>query len=166
MITATDLVSMKSEELDQLFHNADGAVAVPSGSGTGRALLATGTRLARPFASFVRATAWRGKVFDEPTQTLLNRIGPGGWHAIKADVRHDGSWLDGQPCIVLDYSQTSRSARWIRDEIRQISPGVFLGLVYVRSRRAPLRFSLTFPTKPSAPEVEVTGHPVTAGDVL
>jgi hypothetical protein len=31
---------------------------------------------------------------------------------------------------VLDYSQTSIVAQWIRDEIREVSPGLYLGLVY------------------------------------
>lgn len=164
MITATDLLTMKADELDELFRAAT-AGAIPSGSGSGQALLATGTRAARPFTGFVRVAAWRGKEFDDETHTLLNRIGPGGWRAIKAEVRFDNSWLDERPCIVLDYSKTSRSAQWIRDEIREISPGLYLGLVYIRSRRAPLRFSLSFPSTASGPEVEVAGHPVTVGDV-
>jgi len=28
-------------------------------------------------------------------------------------------------------------ARWVHDEIREVAPGVFLGLVYVRRRRLP-----------------------------
>ena len=34
------------------------------------------------------------------------------------------SWLDSKECIVLDYSETSLVAHWIRDEIRQIAPGL------------------------------------------
>jgi hypothetical protein len=56
----------------------------------------------------------------------------------------DASRLDGNPCIVLDYSKTSRVAGFVRDEIRQIAPGLYIGLVYVRSRRVPIRFSLEF----------------------
>jgi hypothetical protein len=29
--------------------------------------------------------------------------------------------------IVLDFSETSLVAQWIRDEIRQIGPGMYLG---------------------------------------
>ena len=64
--------------------------------------------------------------------------------AIKADVYVDASRLDGRPCIVLDYSKTSRVAGWVRDEIREVAPGLYIGLVYVRSRRAPLHFALQF----------------------
>jgi len=31
---------------------------------------------------------------------------------------------------VLDYSKTSLVARQIRDEIREVAPGVFLGVVF------------------------------------
>ena len=31
---------------------------------------------------------------------------------------------------MLDYSDTSLVAQWIRDEIREVSPGVYLGKVY------------------------------------
>lgn len=31
---------------------------------------------------------------------------------------------------MLDYSETSFFAHWIRDEIRQIGPGFYLGKVY------------------------------------
>jgi hypothetical protein len=36
------------------------------------------------------------------------------------------------------------------DEIREIAPGVYLGLVYVRSRRVPVRFSLEFESAASS----------------
>lgn len=45
---------------------------------------------------------------------------------------------------MLDYSKTSRVAHWIRDEIREVGPGVYLGLVYW-SRARILHFALTFP---------------------
>jgi hypothetical protein len=37
------------------------------------------------------------------------------------------SWIDQRDCIVLDYSETSIVAQWIRDEICLISPGLYLG---------------------------------------
>jgi hypothetical protein len=45
------------------------------------------------------------------------------------------SWLDGKECIVLDYSDTSIVAQWIRDEIREIQPGLYLGKVYWEKNR-------------------------------
>src|ERR1700741_3118648 len=139
MLTATKLTATKPNELDEVLGPAPSG-PIPSGEGHGQALLGTGTFAARPFTAFVRTVAWRGKEFDDKTHTLLNRIGPLGSRAIKADVYIDDSWLDGRPCIVLDYSKTSRSARWIRDEIREVAPGLYLGLVYVRSRRVAVGF--------------------------
>jgi hypothetical protein len=44
---------------------------------------------------------------------------------------------------VLDYSKTSLVARQVRDEIREIAPGVFLGLVFLGHRHV-LDFTLDF----------------------
>ena len=143
MLTATDLTAMRASNLDDLFGAAP-AGAIPTGIGRGQALIVTGSFACRPLVGFVRRLAWRGKEFDDEGSTLLNLIGPLGNRAIKAEVYPDVSRLDGRPCIVLDYSKTSRVARWVRDEIREVAPGVYLGVVYVRSRLAPLRFSLQF----------------------
>ena len=62
--------------------------------------------------------------------SLRNRILPFGLNAIIAKVYKAPSWLDGKECIVLDYSETSLVAHWIRDEIRLIGPGLYLGKVY------------------------------------
>jgi hypothetical protein len=53
-----------------------------------------------------------------------------GIDAIVARVYKGASWLDGKECIVLDYSDTSVVAHWIRDEIRLIQPNFYLGKVY------------------------------------
>ena len=54
-----------------------------------------------------------------------------------------GAWLDGKECIVLDYSETSLIAQWIRDEIRQIGPRFYLGKVYWDKKRL-IDFALKF----------------------
>lgn len=143
MLTARELPSLSGSDLDALFANAS-AGEIPTGKGSGQALMATGTFASRPLLAMVRLLAWHGKEFDGPTHSLRNLISPFGVRAISADVYVDASRLDGHPCIVLDYSKTSRLAKWVRDEIRQIEPGLYIGLVYVRSRRAPIRFSLEF----------------------
>ena len=76
-------------------------------------------------------------------------MGPTGIRAVRAEVYAQDSWLDGQPCTVLDYSRSSRLFGWIRDEIREVAPGVFLGVVWgvgraFGGRRRVLRFALTF----------------------
>jgi hypothetical protein len=43
------------------------------------------------------------------------------------------SWLDGAPSLILDYEGTSWVYADYRDEIRQIGPGLWLGLMYDRT---------------------------------
>ena len=160
MLKATELPSSQGSTLDELFAAAP-AGSIPVGIGKGQALIATGTFAARPLVAVVRHLAWRGKEFDTQGRTLRNLITPLGVRAIKADVYIDASRLDGRPCIVLDYSKTSRVAGWVRDEIREVAPGLYIGLVYVRSRRAPLRFSLQFErSTPTADVVDSITTPV------
>ena len=52
------------------------------------------------------------------------------------------SWLDGKDTIVIDYSSTSILAKVIRDEIREVEPGVYLGKVWWGKMRI-LDFALT-----------------------
>ena len=143
MPTASELTSLRGPQLDALFAGAP-AGEIPTGTGRGQALMGTGTLVAKPLVTITRVLAWQGKVFDSSSRTLRNLITPFGVKAITADVYVDASLLDGHPCIVLDYSKTSRVAGWVRDEIREIRPGLYLGLVYAGSRRLPIRFSLEF----------------------
>lgn len=143
MVTARRLPSMRGSQLDELFANS-AAGEIPAGRGSGQALMATGTFAARPLVAITRLLAWKGKQFDGPSHTLRNLISPFGFETITADVYVDASLFDGHPCIVLDYSKTSRVAGWVRDEIREFSPGMYIGLVYAGTRRLPVRFSLEF----------------------
>jgi hypothetical protein len=63
--------------------------------------------------------------------------------AIIAKIYKAASWLDGKECIVLDYSETSLLAHWIRDEIRLIAPRIYLGKVYWDRKRL-IDFALDF----------------------
>jgi hypothetical protein len=143
MTTATDLLHLSGTVLDDLFRSSP-AGPQPSGRGAGTAVVAAGTVAARPLAATTRALAWQGKEFAPDGGSLRNLLTPFGVRAVAAKVYEDDSWFDGQPCIVLDYSETSKAARWVRDEIREVAPGLYLGLVYVRSRRLPVRFTLQF----------------------
>ena len=63
--------------------------------------------------------------------------------AFFTSVQFAPSWLDQKECIVLDYSETSMVAQWIRDEIRLIAPNVYLGKVYWNKSRL-IDFALEF----------------------
>ena len=124
------LLKMSQAELDALFTGSQ-AGPIPNGQADGTAIVASGTVFSPEIAKFVGVFAWQGKVFDAKAGLLRNRIGPFGLNAIIAKVYKAPSWIDGKECIVLDYSETSMVAHWIRDEIRLIeAPGLYLGKVF------------------------------------
>ena len=136
------LIGDTTGELGELFH-AGTVDAIPNGHGKGTVLIGTGGLLARLVAALSYALLWRGKVVNAREGRLKNLITPLAIRAIEAAVYKQDSWYDGETCIVLDYSKTSLLARMIRDEIREIAPGVFLGLVFW-GRRHVLDFALDF----------------------
>ena len=137
------LVGMSSAQRDEVFRSSP-AGDVPRGTCDGVALLPLGPVPTRVAAAVIRALIWKGKVFDPRYDGLRNRMTPFGLRLIRAKVYKDPSWVDGEECIVLDYSRTSLVAHWIRDEIREVAGRTYLGQVFVRGRRL-LQFTLTFP---------------------
>lgn len=136
------LLTKSQAELDALF-SAHGAGPIPDGEAKGTAIVAPGTSFSDDIAKLVNIFAWQGKVFDSRSGTLRNRILPFGINAIIAKVYKAPSWLDNKECIVLDYSETSIVAQWIRDEIRLIAPNTYLGKVYWNKSRL-IDFALEF----------------------
>jgi hypothetical protein len=65
--------------------------------------------------------------------------------AIAAEVYKAPSWIDGKESIILDYSKRSLVAHWVRDEIRLIAPGTYLGVVFWERDKL-INFALQFPT--------------------
>jgi hypothetical protein len=136
------LLTMSQAELDALFTNSP-VGNIPNGEGEGTAIVAPGTSYSPTIARFISNFAWQGKVFDAQKGVLKNKILPFGLNAILARVYKAPSWLDGKECIVLDYSDTSIVAQWIRDEIREIEPRLYLGKVYWEKKRL-IDFALRF----------------------
>ncbi len=151
MATATvkdpkEFLTMSGEQLDEIFRNSP-AGEIPRGEGAGTAIVAPGTDISDDIARFVNLFTWKGKVFDPDKGELRNKILPLGHKLIVAKVYKSKSWFDEKECIVLDYSKTSLIAKWIRDEIREVTPGIYLGLVYWGKKKL-IHFALKFP--PSA----------------
>jgi hypothetical protein len=136
------LLAMSQKQLDDLF-TMSSTGDIPNGEATGTAIIAPGTTYTLELATLINHFAWQGKNFDAAKGTLKNRILPFGLSAILAKVYKGPSWMDGKECIVLDYSETSLVAHWIRDEIRQIGPGMYLGKVYWDKDRL-IDFALQF----------------------
>jgi hypothetical protein len=143
-VTLHDLTTMSQTALDDLFRGGPMG-EIPDGDAQGTAIVAPGTELEQPILIFTRWLAWRGKVFYRPQGYLLNKVGPLGLHLVKARVYVAPSWFDQQPAIILDYSKTSLVAHKVRDEIREVSPGTFLGIVYYGTLKT-INFVLQFHT--------------------
>lgn len=141
--TTAQLLSMSQQALDDLFSSSP-AGDIPNGEAQGTAIIAPGTVFSKEIASLINIFVWQGKTFDAAHGTLRNRILAFGLNAIVAQVYKTPSWFDNKECIVLDYSQTSLVAEHVRDEIRQIGPGSYLGLVYWEKTRT-IHFALQFP---------------------
>lgn len=120
-----DLVRMPKGELESLYL-ASPSGQPPSGFVPGRAIKAPGSRLT---AANARATrlVWQGKEFRRDG-TMINHVFGFG-RAIPAEVYQGESLLDGQPALILDYS---KSKLWpdVRDELREVEPGLYLGVMY------------------------------------
>ena len=136
------LMQMSQAQLDDLFTKSV-AGPIPDGPATGTAIIAPGTVFSPAIAQAINFFAWQGKTFDGPHGVLRNRISVLGLNAIVAEVYKGPSWYDQKECIVLDYSKTSTVAGWIRDEIRQLEPGIYLGKVY-GGEKPLINFALQF----------------------
>lgn len=127
-----DFVRMSATELEAHYRAAD-LGSIPAGSTRGRAILRPGTRITVP-ASRAIHVLWKGKVFRDDG-TMINRTFAG--RAVTAHMYLGDSWLDGRPSLILDYQDTSRLFRDVRDEVREVAPGIYLGITYLRKCPAP-----------------------------
>jgi hypothetical protein len=142
-LTHNDLLDLSGDELDELFRRSP-AGEIPNGDAEGKVLVGSDDDdVSDKVAWIARTLAWKGKVFNREKGDLKNKILPFGIKAVRAKVYKQASWFDGEETIVLDYSKTSFFARKVRDEIREVAPGLFLGLVYWKKDKV-LHFSLDF----------------------
>jgi hypothetical protein len=138
-----EFLAMSGEQLDEIFRNSP-AGEIPRGDTEGTAIVAPGTKISDNIARFVNRFGWQGKVFYPEEGVLRNKLLPRGHKAIVAKVYKDMSWFDQKECIVLDYAKTSFLAKKIRDEIREVAPGIYLGIVYWGKKKL-IHFALKFP---------------------
>jgi hypothetical protein len=142
-VTVEAMLGMSRKQLDDLFRQHE-AGDIPKGEGRGTVLVRWGKIISTLISKIVHRLAWQGKVFDPARGELRNKVSPLRRKLVRAKVYKAPSWLDQKECIVLDYSRTSFIARKIRDEIREVSPGIFLGIVYW-GRAKLINFAVSFP---------------------
>lgn len=122
------LARMSWPELEALYRQA-GPGTIPTGYLRGRAIYCPAQKHVK-LRSALTHLLWHGKEFSPDACSLVNQWL--GVRAIRARVYPGPSWLDGNPSIVLDYEGTSRVWADVRDEIREVAPGLYLGAMFLR----------------------------------
>ncbi|NEO97230.1 MAG: hypothetical protein F6K58_00625 [Symploca sp. SIO2E9] len=141
-MTTADLQKLSPNELDDLYRRSP-VGNIPDQEGKGTVLFLTKLPTGNLFSALVRLLAWQGKVFYRTQEFLLNRVSLFRIQMIKAKVYSGESWFSQGEATILDYSKTSFVAQKIRDEIREVSPNLYLGQAYWNKTRV-LCFSLEF----------------------
>jgi hypothetical protein len=114
---------MSCEELEAIYRNGT-VPPVLCGKVRGTVIVAPGSRANRAISNGSRLM-WQGKVFKPQCGMAVNKFF--GLRLIKGRVSTGESWLDGAPSLILDYRDTSIVYGNVRDEIRQVAPGIYLG---------------------------------------
>jgi hypothetical protein len=127
---AQQLVRMNQQELLSLYHQA-GAGQKPRGFVRGRLIWQPGCALTVLVAHFFELI-WQGKWFSDEGGIVVNRV----LHHNRFPARavYGASWFDGKPAIIIDYEGTTSHlcVAKLRDEMREVAPGLYLGLAYSR----------------------------------
>lgn len=135
-----------------------------AGRPKGRMLAVRGLGSPGPFEALRRLSAhrafpWGGKSFMTRASELgagVNRVRLGRarfeWYPFETKL--DRSLIDDRPTILLDYDKPENPffIRRIRDELREIAPGLFLGPAMWRDDRGGAAFVLWFALDFNDPE--------------
>jgi hypothetical protein len=129
-VTARSLLCMSCTELEALYQSGSMPQA-PDGKVRGTVIVAPGSNANRAMSKASRVM-WQGKVFDAQCQSAVNKFF--GLRIVRAQVYSGDSWMDGRPALILDYRDTSLVYANVRDEVRQVAPGLYLGAMYEEHR--------------------------------
>lgn len=136
------LARLSSDDLDRLYRSAKVSTTMHAADGAlrGRMLAVRGMpgALAAPLRRWAAAPSfvWEGKTFEASSDSGgvgHNRVALRGvlgrQNLFPFATSFGPSALDGKPTLILDYDLDVNPAyiRRIHDEIREVSPGVFLG---------------------------------------
>src|SRR5262245_28921219 len=127
-LTFERLTCMTWDELQCLYRGAESG-RLPCGFVRGRSLFPPCEFLSGARTK-VANCLWKGKHFCPEDGTLVNQWL--GIRAIRANTSVGESWLDGKPALILDYAEMSRVWRDARDEMREVAPGLYVGMMHLR----------------------------------
>lgn len=144
-LSVSSLLSMDEAQLLAVYQQ--GSVAgLPTGKLKGTVLPAPGSRRNAAMSTGGRLV-WQGKVVDSSGTIAVNRFF--GISTVKGRLYQGTSWYDGQSSLILDYAGTSRVYAHMRDEIRLVGPGLYLGLMHERTSPEPtLKLYFVLETQP------------------
>lgn len=149
--TLDSLARLSLDALEALYRDATVSSTMHAADGAlvGRMLTVRG--LPKPFAGPLRKFAasrsfvWEGKTFQASSETRgvgHNRVSIpralGRQNLFPFDTLFGPSAIDGKPALILDYDLDVNPSyiRHIHDEIREVSPGLFLGPAMWKGARA------------------------------
>jgi hypothetical protein len=122
-----DLTRLSPVELGDLFLRSD-LGNIPVGDLDGQMLYLTDRH--GEFRVWASNLIWRGKYFAEDTY-FANR-----WFCnqrrIGSHYQIGPSWTDGEPAIILEYPKGTPLFENMHDEVREVAPGLYLGVVFDR----------------------------------
>lgn len=132
-VTLKSLQNMGKNELEALYRA--GATFQPmQGFYPGTALPKPGSPLGNWRSDFI-GLAWKGKNLYPEQGVMVNQVGRR--EMVRAELEQGVSWLDDKPSVIFDYRIGPRWAQKARDEVRQVAPGLYLGIMYVREGNCP-----------------------------
>ncbi|MGF1582571.1 MAG: hypothetical protein ACFCD0_24875 [Gemmataceae bacterium] len=123
------MLNMSWCELDQLYQTGK-VPQIPCGYCKGKVLIQR-KRLFSEIETRIARSMWRGKHFDCCTGMAINQ-----WplrKALTSKFYYGCSMVDGRKTLFVDYTQTSFRWRNVKDEIREVAPGLLLGRYFVRT---------------------------------
>ncbi len=147
-LTLDDLAGKGAAELAGLYaQGGPPSLSDLDGAPEGRMLAFAGALgRGRPFRALRRFAVqpffpWDGKTFHARTAEAgwgINRVRAVG-DLFRFETRFGPSALDGKECLILDYDLPSNPwpIRQIHDELRDVSPGLFLGPAMWKTSRGP-----------------------------
>jgi hypothetical protein len=127
VVTLQTLKGMAPSELDELFTIAPGC-DLPVGFARGHILHLCDTRCPRAKARMANIV-WRGKRFDCDGDFTNQWL---GFRALGSTASVAPSWFDGKPAIIMEYEPGTPVFGNMRDEIREVGWGLYLGRFYER----------------------------------
>jgi hypothetical protein len=104
---------------------------VPCGKTPGIVIYKPGSAITVPLSNLMKYTgSWQGKYITSDTMYNRQFCVP----TMKGKIGMAESWIDGKPTLVFDYQDSSLICHKYRDEVREVSPCVYLGAMHRRGK--------------------------------